>query len=199
MRRMSKIQVEIDGKEVEADDGMTILEAARNAGIRIPALCHHEELKPYGACRLCLVEIETHGKKGLVASCLYPVEDRLVVKTQSEKVLKIRMMLIAMLLALAPESRILQDLAREYDIRQIPFEQEPSFCVLCGLCVRYCNEVKKKNAVGFIGRGTGREINFIPEIGLKECPQCKECFPLCPTSALQAQFVLTQGLVSHKP
>ena len=74
------------------------------------------------------------------------------------------------------------------------FEKEASFCVLCGLCVRYCAEVKKKNAIGFVDRGAKREINFIPEIASKECWNCKECFPLCPTSYLQAAYVLTEGL-----
>ena len=74
------------------------------------------------------------------------------------------------------------------------FEKEASFCIHCGLCVRYCAEVKKKNAVGFVDRGIRKEISFIPEIASKECNNCKECFPLCPTSYLQAAFVLTEAL-----
>jgi predicted molibdopterin-dependent oxidoreductase YjgC len=88
----------------------------------------------------------------------------------------------------------LQDLAQEYGSDKDRFEKEASFCIHCGLCVRYCAEVKKKNAVGFVDRGISKEISFIPEIASKECWNCKECFPLCPTSYLQAVFVLTESL-----
>ena len=98
------------------------------------------------------------------------------------------------MLAYAPESEVLQKLAAEYQADKNRFPREPSFCILCGLCVRYCDEVKQKNAVGFIDRGPNREISFIPEIANKECWDCKECFPLCPTSALQAAYVLMKSL-----
>jgi len=100
------------------------------------------------------------------------------------------------LLAHAPESEVLQNLAREYHADRDRFAKEPSFCILCGLCVRYCAEIKQKNAVGFVDRGPNREISFIPEIAATECWDCKECFPLCPTSALQAAFVLMRSLTS---
>jgi bidirectional [NiFe] hydrogenase diaphorase subunit len=191
---MSEITLQIDGKEVRAARDMTVLEAALSAGIVIPTLCHHEKLEPYGGCRICTVEVESRGWKNLVAACLYPVQDGLVVRTRTEKVDRIRKMIIQLLLAHAPESRQLQELAEEYGADKDLFEKEASFCIHCGLCVRYCAEVKKKFAVGFIDRGTRREIGFIPEIAAKECWDCKECFPLCPTSALQAAYVLTMGL-----
>lgn len=193
---MGEILIKIDGKEVRAKEGMTLLEAAKSAGILIPTLCCNEKLEPYGACRICTVEIETRGRTRLVASCLYPVEENLVVHTNSAKVTKIRKMLLEMILANASESKVVQDLAREYGVKKVRFQKEPSFCILCGLCVRYCAEIKKKNAIGFIGRGINREINFIPEIAMKECPDCKECFSLCPTCAVQTSFVLTQARMS---
>ncbi len=196
---MSEILLQIDGREVEAREGMTILEAAQNVGIVIPTLCHHEKLEPYGACRICTVEAEIRGWTKLVAACLYPVEENLVVRTRSEKVDRIRKMILELLLAHAPDAWALQDLAQEYGADKDRFEKEASFCIHCGLCVRYCAEVKKKNAVGFVDRGTRREISFIPEIASKECWNCKECFPLCPTSALQAAFVLTEALISPPP
>jgi len=196
---MSEITLQIDGKEVKAREGMTILEAAQSAGIFIPTLCHHEKLEPYGACRICTVEVETRGRTNLVAACLYPIEKNLVVRTRSAKVDKIRKMLLELMLARAPEAGALRELAQEYGADKDRFEKEPSFCILCGLCVRYCAEVKKKNAIGFIDRGTRREISFIPEIASKECWNCKECFPLCPTEALQAAYVLTGALTSSFP
>ena len=107
--------------------------------------------------------------------------------------------LLELMLAHAPDSPQLQDLAGEYGADRDRFEKEASFCIHCGLCVRYCAEVKKKNAVGFVDRGIRKEISFIPEIALVECNDCKECFPLCPTSYLQAAFVLTESLASLSP
>jgi bidirectional [NiFe] hydrogenase diaphorase subunit len=196
---MSEITLQIDGKEVKAKEGMTVLEAAQGAGINIPTLCHHEKLEPYGACRLCTVEVEARGRTNLVVACVYPVEQNLVVRTRSEKVDRIRRVILELLLAHAPDAVELQNLAKEYGADKDRFEKEYSFCILCGLCVRYCAEVKKKNAVGFVDRGTRREISFIPEIASKECWNCKECFPLCPTEALQAAYVLTEALISASP
>jgi len=195
---MNDILVQIDGKEVKASEGITILEAAQNAGISIPTLCHHEKLIPFGGCRLCIVEAGANGSAKLVVSCVYPVEENLVVRTRSEKIDRIRKTLLELLLAHAPNSPQLQDLAREYGADKDRFEKEASFCIHCGLCVRYCAEVKKMNAVGFINRGIKKEICFIPEIAAKECHNCMECFPLCPTSYLQAVFVLTEALASGK-
>ena len=191
---MSEIQLQIDGKEVKATEGMTVLEAAQNAGIFIPTLCHHEKLEPFGGCRVCIVEVEVNGWTKLVVSCVYPVEENIIVRTRSEKVDRIRKTIIELLMAHAPDSPQLQDLAQEYSADKDRFEKDASFCIHCGLCVRYCAEVKKKNAIGFVGRGINKEISFIPEIAAKECNDCKECFPLCPTSYLQAAFVLTEAL-----
>jgi len=191
---MSKIQLQIDGKEVQARQGMTVLEAAQGAGIHIPTLCHHEKLEPFGGCRLCIVEADVRGWTKLVVSCVYPVEENLVVRTRSEKIDRIRKNILELLLAHAPDAIELQTLAQEYGADKDRFEKEASFCIHCGLCVRYCDEVKKKNAIGFVDRGIRKEISFIPEIASRECNDCKECFPLCPTSYLQAVFVLTESL-----
>lgn len=191
---MSEITLNIDGKEVTAKSGTTVLEAAKSAGIHIPTLCWHEKLEPFGGCRLCIVEIESRGSSRLVVSCVYPVEKNLIVRTRTEKVDRIRKMILELLLAHAPDAFDLKDLAKEYGADKNRFEKEPSFCVHCGLCVRYCDEVKKKNAIGFVDRGIRKEINFIPHIAAKECWDCKECFPLCPTEALQAAFVLVEAL-----
>ena len=195
---MNEILLKIDGKELKVKEGTTVLEAAQCAGIFIPKLCHHEKLIPFGGCRLCLVEVESKGWSKLVVSCVYPVEENLEVRTRSEKIDRIRKTLLELLLAHAPNSPELQDMAQEYGADKDCFDKEASFCVHCGLCVRYCAEVKKLNAVGFIDRGINKEICFIPEIASKECKNCMECFPLCPTSYLQAAFVLTEALAFSK-
>jgi bidirectional [NiFe] hydrogenase diaphorase subunit len=196
---VSEILLKIDGIEVTAGQGMTVLEAARSAGISIPTVCYHEKLEPFGACRLCIVEVEIRGWTRIVVSCVYQVENNIIVRTRSEKIDRIRKMILELQLAHAPDSFVLQDLAREYGADKNRFEKEPSFCIHCGLCVRYCAEVKKKNAVGFVDRGIRKEISFIPELASKECWNCKECFPLCPTEALQAAFVLTEALIAPSP
>jgi bidirectional [NiFe] hydrogenase diaphorase subunit len=196
---MSDILLQIDGKEVKASEGMTILEAAQSAGICIPTLCHHEKLEPFGACRICMVEVDVGGRTRLVVSCVYLVEQGLVVRTRSEKIDRIRKVILELLLAHAPDSPKLRELAQEYGADKDRFEKEASFCIHCGLCVRYCAEVKKKHAIGFVDRGVRKEISFIPEIAAQECWDCKECFPLCPTSALQAAYVLVEALTPSSP
>jgi bidirectional [NiFe] hydrogenase diaphorase subunit len=187
--------LEIDGKQIEAEPGTTLLDAARSAGIEIPTLCQHDALEPYGGCRVCMVEIEKRGWTQLVASCVYTVEQGLVVRTRSEKIDRVRKTIVELLLAHAPDSPQLLRLAREYGADKDRFEPLSSFCVHCGLCVRYCAEVKKANAVGFLDRGNRREIGFVPELAATVCWDCKECFSLCPTSALQAAYVWTSAMV----
>jgi bidirectional [NiFe] hydrogenase diaphorase subunit len=207
---MSGVTLTINDIKVKADKGMTILQAARIAGIDIPTLCSHEQLAPYGACRLCTVEITRGQQSQLVASCVYPVEDGLIVNTESEPVIKGRKMLLALMWARAPGVQALKKYGIKYGITAVEagtdfgiipgisttktkFEIEPTFCTLCGLCVRYCAEVKKKNAIGFIGRGTEREVMFLPEIASRECPNCgEECYPLCPTGALPLHYALAK-------
>ena len=194
---MSELQLQIDGRIVAARPGATILEAAQSVGIAIPTLCHHEKLEAHGGCRICSVEVDARGRTSVVAACLYPVEQDLVVRTRTSKLERIRKSLVEMMMAHAPDSEQLLALAEEYGADKDRFGKEVSFCIHCGLCVRYCAEIKKKNAVGFIDRGPRKEICFIPEIAVKECWECKECFPLCPTSALQAAFVLIKALTSQ--
>jgi NADH dehydrogenase/NADH:ubiquinone oxidoreductase subunit G len=191
---MSEVVLRIDGREVKAQEGMTVLEAARSAGISIPTLCHHEKLAPFGACRICIVEAEQGGNSRLVVSCVAPAEAGAVIRTRSERVDKYRKTLLELMLAHAPHAPRIKELAREYRANPNRYAKEASFCIHCGLCVRYCDEIKKKNAVGFVDRGVRKEISFIPEIASKECDGCKECFPLCPTSYLQAAYVLVESL-----
>ena len=203
---MSEVTLIINDEEVKAEEGITILEAARSAGIDIPTLCHNERLAPYGACRLCIVEIIRGQRSRLVTSCVYLVEDGLIVKTESEPVVNIRRMLLELMWARAPGVQPVRDYGMRYSITGVQairdygisatktkFEIEPSFCILCGLCVRYCAEIKKKNAIGFIGRGTEREVVFFPEIAREECPNCKECYVLCPTGALPSHYALAEA------
>lgn len=179
---MKKVHLNIDGKKVEAEEGMTILEAAKSVGIDIPTLCYHEKLAPYGACRLCTVEIAKNGRTKLVTSCVYNVEDGLTVKTKSPKVERIRKMLLELMLASAP---VLSELAAEYGVEKSRFASGVTQCILCGLCVRYCAEVKGANALTFVGRGKDRRVAFVDEVvNTGVCMDCRECFNVCPTGKI---------------
>ena len=193
---MSELRMNIDGRDVTAREGQSVLDAARAAAIEIPTLCHHELLEPHGGCRLCIVELDFGEWTQVVVSCVYPAKDGLKVHTRSEKIERLRKMIVELLMAHAPDSEPLKVLAAEYGAQRDRFEPEAAFCIHCGLCVRYCAEVRKKDAVGFIDRGVRKEIAFIPEIAADACPECKECFPLCPTSYVQAQWVLLENLTS---
>ena len=186
MKKVEKVTLTINDREVRVKEGMTILEAARDAGIHIPTLCYHEKLAPYGACRLCTVEISQNGRTRLVTACIYPVENGLVVKTDSQRVIRIRKMLLELMLASSP-AKTIQDLAQQHGVAKPRFEAEKTNCILCGLCVRYCNEIKQANAIGFVGRGTERRVVFYPEIASTVCASCRECFSLCPTGKLPSE------------
>jgi len=187
---MSEVTLTIDDQEVTVKEGVSILLAARGAGIDIPSLCFHGELAPYGACRFCTVEIVKGERSRLVASCVYPAEEGLVVKTTSERVMRGRKMILQLLLARASNVQMLREYGIKYGVDRTKFDVEPTFCILCGLCVRYCAEVKKKNAIGFIGRGKERAVMFVPEIVSEECPKCGECFEICPTGVLPSNYAL---------
>jgi bidirectional [NiFe] hydrogenase diaphorase subunit len=189
---VSKLSLTIDNQKVTTEEGTSILGAARSAGIDIPTLCYHEKLAPRGACRLCLVEITKGRRKRLVTSCVYLAEEGLKVETESKPVVRIRKMLLELMLASSPGVKTIQDYARRYGITRSRFDIEPDFCILCGLCVRYCNEVKGKNAIGFVGRGTQRKVMFFPDIAAEECPKCGECFPLCPTGVIPSNYALAK-------
>lgn len=186
MKKAQKVSLTINDREIKAKEGMTILDAARDAGIYIPTLCYHEKLAPYGACRICTVEVSKGKKNSLVTSCVYPVEEGLVVNTDSPRVIKLRKMLLELMLA-PSAAKTIQDLASQHAVTQPRFEAEKTNCILCGLCVRYCNEIKKANAIGFVGRGTERRVVFYPQIASTVCASCRECFRLCPTGKLPSE------------
>ncbi len=183
MSTMKDVTLEINGKNIRAKDGMSILQAAQAADIEIPTFCYHEKLEPYGACRLCIVEITEGKRTRLVTSCVYLVKEGLMVKTNTERVNKIRKMILELLLPLAPTGP-LKTLAHQYGVKESRFPAEPTFCILCGLCVRYCAEIKKENAICFMGRGIDRHIVFVSEISAGVCSFCRECHDLCPSGKI---------------
>ncbi|TET39082.1 MAG: 4Fe-4S dicluster domain-containing protein [Dehalococcoidia bacterium] len=192
---MEKVTLTIDGKKVEAEEGMTVLEAAKSVAIEIPTLCYHEALSPYGACRLCTVEITTDGRSRLVTSCLYPVEEGLMVKTDTPQVIRARKMIVELMLSRCPNVPKIQELAREYGVEKPRFKVEEELCILCGLCARMCEEVVGVSAINFTQRGFEREITT-PFAEISEaCIGCGACAKVCPTGAITLEDIYGRQVV----
>ena len=189
---MGQIKLKIDGKDVRAEAGATILEVVRHVGIRIPHLCYQEDLLPHGGCRLCLVEVKRGGRSRLVAACAYAVEEGLEVDTHTERVVRVRKQLIELLLSVASDVKEVHELAAEYGVRSSRYTAAASYCILCGLCVRHCDEIKCDHAVGFVGRGTERQVVWVPDSAFdKHCENCMECMDLCPTGVFPSNVGLS--------
>jgi coenzyme F420 hydrogenase subunit beta len=182
------ITLKINGLDVSVDKGSTLLEAARFIGFPIPTLCFMEGLSPYGACRLCVVEIGEGPKARLVSSCTYPAEEGLIVRTASKRVIRARKMILELLLASCPQSKTIQDLASAHGIRRQRFRQEYEDCILCGLCVRMCEEQMMAKAIGFRGRGERRSIGTPFDIKSDVCRQCGGCIYVCPACQLRCTY-----------
>ena len=207
---MEMVTLTINGQTVQAPKNATILEAARSAGIYIPTLCYHPELAPEGACRLCVVEAS--GARTLVASCVYPVADGMVVKTNTPKVREARRMVVELLLANHPKDCLscqksgdceLQKIAADLGLRKIRFEggarkahtidgsnpclvRDQEKCILCGRCIRVCRDVQGMNVYSFANRGFDTIVStaFESDLGQVECSYCGQCASVCPTGAI---------------
>jgi len=173
------IEIFIDDKKIVAEEGMTILQAARVNKIPIPHLCYHPALKPSGACKLCGVEVASpSGKQVVMLSCILKVKEGLQVRTRSELVTAHRETAFNKLLALAPDSQRIRDLAEEYDV---PVTPPPNGCIRCRLCVRVCNEIVKARAIKMVKTESGPRV--MPGEGT--CIGCGTCANLCPTKVIR--------------
>jgi NADH dehydrogenase/NADH:ubiquinone oxidoreductase subunit G len=182
------INLIINGLPVSVEEGATLLEAARFLGFPIPTLCYMDGLSPYGACRLCVVEIGEGPKAKLVTACTYPAEEGLKVRTASSRVIKARKMILELLLASCPQSKTIQDLAAAHGVRRQRFRQEYEDCILCGLCVRMCEEQMMAKAIGFRGRGQNRSIGTPFDIQSDACRLCGACMYICPACQLRCTY-----------
>ncbi len=182
------IDLKINGIDVSVDRGSTLLEAAEFLGLPIPTLCHMEGLTPYGACRLCVVEIGDEPNSRLVTSCTYPAEHGLKVRTSSTRVVRARKIIVELLLASCPQSKTIQDIAAALGVRQQRFRQEHEDCILCGRCVRMCSEQMMAGAIGFTGRGENRAIGTPFDSSSEVCRLCGGCIYVCPACELRCTY-----------
>jgi coenzyme F420 hydrogenase subunit beta len=189
------ITLTINGLTTSVDEGTILLEAARFLGFPIPTLCHMDGLTPYGACRLCVVEIGTGPKAKLVSACTYPAENGLTVRTASSRVIRARKMILELLLASCPQSKTIQDLASAYQIRRQRFRQEYDDCILCGLCVRMCAEQMMAKAIGFRGRGETRSIGTPFDLTSEVCQLCGGCMYVCPACQLRCTYTEPEKVI----
>ncbi|MEI7812137.1 MAG: NADH-dependent [FeFe] hydrogenase, group A6 [Ignavibacteria bacterium] len=211
------VQLTINNIKINAEKGMTILDAAKSAGINVPTLCHLKNLTPTGACRICVVEVE--GQRGLIPSCAYPVGEGMVVDTNSTRVRRARKTIVELLIENHPQDCLvcvrnknceLQDLSEQYGVREHRYvgktknhaidissasmERDPAKCILCGRCVRVCNEVQKVGAIDFTNRGFSSIVTtpFNKGLNLSDCILCGQCILVCPTAALREKSSLKE-------
>jgi formate dehydrogenase alpha subunit len=214
-----RIKLTINGREVTTSKGSTVLEAAREAGIYIPTLCYDPRLEPYGACRLCIVEIE--GMRGLPTSCTTLAEEGMCVHTETEEVRRVRRTIVEMAIANHPYECLVCDKSETCDLLKVAryvgvdkesvermrrkpptgpidtshpaFDIDPNKCILCGKCVRVCREIVGVGAIGFAFRGDETRVSTFGCKPLAEsvCQSCGECVERCPTGALMPKHALS--------
>ena len=204
------VEFSINNINVKAENGMTILDAAKSVGIDIPTLCHMKDLFPIGACRMCVVEVD--GMRGLTPSCAFPVAEGMVVQTNSPRVRRARKTIVELLIENHPQDCLicvrnknceLQDLSEKYAIREHRFagekknhaidisspsiERDPAKCILCGRRVRTCNEIQKIGAIDFTNRGFRSNVTtpYNKGLNVSDCILCGQCILACPTAALR--------------
>lgn len=177
----------IDGIKIDVPEGWTILEAANFLGIEIPTLCHKEGIEPWGGCRLCSVEINNGNNTKIVTSCTYPVEENLIVRTATKRLINARKVILELLISQCPTSKILQDLAAGMGLEKVRFKPKWENCIYCGLCVRMCNEQMMAGAIGFIDRGNKLKISTPFNKTSDKCRRCGGCIYICPACTLRCE------------
>lgn len=194
--------VKIDGIEVEVEVEATILEAARKAGVWIPTLCYNPSVSALASCRLCMVELDRGGWKQLVTACNYPVRRDIVVSVMSERAVWVRRGVMELLLARAPESEELKELALRMGVKGTRYPkvtESQRNCILCGLCTSVCEEVIGCSAIGFAGRGVDRVVATPFRLASDECIACGACAAVCPVGTIQVRIHEDSGEAEISP
>lgn len=174
------VTLTIDGAKIRAVKGASVLDVAMEYGICIPHLCHYPGLSDIGVCRLCIVEHIVDGRSRVTASCTLNVAEGMVIRTDTDRIKRLRRNIAELLVSQSPNSRAIQDIAVRCGVRDVRYPFHNDNCVLCGRCVRVCAEMWQAKALGFVGRGKDRHVSF--PFGKKPdfCKQCNTCIDLCP-------------------
>ena len=183
----------IDGATVRAVRGATVLDTALAYGICIPHLCHMENVTPIGSCRLCIVELVKNGRSKVTTSCTLDVKEGMEIRTNSEKIKRLRKNIAELLVAQAPNSKAIQDIAARCGVTEVRYPFRNDNCVLCGRCTRICSDMWQAKAIGFVGRGKGREVNFPFKERPDYCKMCNSCIDLCPMTIVPCPGPMADG------
>ena len=187
------VTLTIDGATVRAPKGRSVLDVAMEYGICIPHLCHVPNLSDLGACRLCIVERIQKGRSKVTTSCTLLVQDGMVIRTNTEKIRKLRRNIAELLVAEAPNSRAVQDIAVRCGVKDVRYPFRNSNCTLCGRCVRVCAEMWGARAIGFVGRGKDRHVDFPFGVRPDFCKECNSCIQLCPMTITPCDGPMAPG------
>lgn len=180
--------ITIDGKSCACEQGEYLLDIASRNGIKIPALCHHEGLPGQGCCRVCIVEVESRGRRSIVTACVYPVEQECEVSTDSGRVKRQRGVVLSLLRSRAPESAEIARLCEEYGAPEYGrFDKKTGEkCILCGLCVKACESIGT-GAISTVNRGVEKAVSTPYDEPAADCAGCGSCAGICPTGAIVAE------------
>lgn len=201
------IEITLNDQKVQVEEGSTILDAAKKIGVEIPALCHHPDVILYGACRLCTVEIHDGRKTRMVTACNYPIRKPITVNTDSEKTISTRKTLIRMMLSRWPNVTYIKEIAKKYKVENPDYthplvDSNENACILCGLCVRICEQdgAYEEGIMGYTGRGSSRSVavNMPYKEHPDKCPECNKCAAICPTwnIIIPTEFVKIQNKIT---
>lgn len=174
------VTVNMDGALIKAQKGTSVLDVAIEYGICIPHLCHVPNLSDIGACRLCIVEHVKDGRSKVTTSCTLRVQEGMVIKSNTPKIKRLRRNIAELLVAQAPNSRAIQDIAVRCGVKTVRYPFRNDDCVLCGRCVRVCAEMWQAKAIGFVGRGKDRRVASPFDRPSEACKRCGTCIDLCP-------------------
>jgi bidirectional [NiFe] hydrogenase diaphorase subunit len=189
------VTITVDGATISTPEGSSVLDAALMAGICIPNLCHVPSVSPLGACRVCIVEVVNGDRRTMTASCTLEAKEGLVVEAHSPAAVRARKNIVELLLAEAPNSRAIQDLAARVGVTRSRYPMRNNDCVLCGRCVRVCGEIWQSHSLGFVGRGSDRHVALPFDKRPDLCKRCHNCVEVCPMTITPCPGPQTEGYV----
>ncbi len=187
------VTLTIDGARISALKGTSVLDTAMEYGICIPHLCHYPGLSDVGACRLCIVEHVVHDRPKVTTSCTLKVAEGMVIRTDTEKIRRLRRNIAELLVAQAPNSRAVQDIAVRCGVKEVRYPFHNDNCVQCGRCVRVCSEMWQAKALGFVGRGQDRRVSFPFNHKPDFCKTCNTCIDICPMTITPCPGPMKKG------